>query len=171
MVSAKRTLLDSKSRLPLKFKRETAQTLKIYLVKVCGRDNKAIVWTMESVKQIPLDSKSRVGHRWYTISSMSRFRIQTRRIGAKTACRQLLHSAATTRCTQRYPTPFRVCIGGWVTRLRILYGAFKVLSCGFSWKRFIQKFWYDLPIAIAFLASWWAPEGQKRQQWLFFQQN
>ena len=51
MVSAKRTLLDRKSRLTFKFKQETAQTLKIYFVKVLDREDKTIVRTMVSVKQ------------------------------------------------------------------------------------------------------------------------
>ena len=64
MISAKWTLLDSKSSLAFKFKRETTQTLKVYFVKVYGRDNKTIVQTMASVKQTLLDSKSSVAFKF-----------------------------------------------------------------------------------------------------------
>ena len=40
---------------------------------------------------------------------------------------QLLHSAATTRCTLCYQTPFRVYLGGWVTRLNDTHA---VVACG-----------------------------------------
>ena len=51
------------SWLAFKFKRETVQTLKTYLVQVRDvrdRDDKIIVRTMGNVKQTLLDSKSRV---------------------------------------------------------------------------------------------------------------
>ena len=40
MASKKRTVLDAKADCSFKFKRETAQTLKIYLVQVSDRGNK-----------------------------------------------------------------------------------------------------------------------------------
>ena len=64
--------------------------LKIYFIKVCNRDDKAIV-------QIVTDIFGR--------QKQSNFQIQTRRLSVKIASRQLFHSAATTR-TQCYQTLF-----------------------------------------------------------------
>ena len=69
------------------------------------RHDKTVVWTTASVKQVLLDSKSKPAFEW------------TRKLGTKTASTQLLHSAATTHCTQCYQTPFHAHIWGWVTRL------------------------------------------------------
>ena len=41
-------------------------------------------------------------------------------------------------------------------------------SVSFHGKYFIQEFWHHLLVTSAFLASWWAFEGQKRQWWLLF---
>ena len=121
MVSAKQTLLDSKSRLAFKFKWETAQTLKIYFVEVCGSDNKTIVQTMASVKQTILDSKSRIAFEFKREELVQKPRASNYCI----PLRQLVH-----KC---YQTPFRVHIGGWVTRL---ISALAASSCCWSWAFF-----------------------------------
>ena len=50
----------------------------------------------------------------------------------------------------------------------VLYGVFKVLPFGFPRKCFIQEFWHHLLVTAAFLAPWWAFDGQTRQWWLLF---
>ena len=59
-INAKRTLLDRKNRL----KRETAQMLKIYFVKVHDKDDKTIIQMIASVKQTFLGTKSRVAFKF-----------------------------------------------------------------------------------------------------------
>ena len=60
----------------------------------------------------------------------------------------------------------------WEQGVKGLFMVFsRFLSCGFSWKCFVQKFWHHLPITTAVLASWWAPDGQKRQWWLLFNET
>ena len=86
-----------KADCSFKFKWETARTLKIYFEKVSDRGNETIVEMIAIVKQVILASKSRL------VFEFKR----------KTASMQLLHSAATTRCTQCYQTPFSHAFAFW----------------------------------------------------------
>ena len=107
MVSEKRTLLDRNSRLAFKFKRETAQTWKIYLVHVRDRGDKTvIIQTMANVKQTLLDSKSRVAFEFKREDLVQKLQVGNYCI----LLQQLLVHNATV--VTRHG-----CIGGWVTRL------------------------------------------------------
>ena len=79
-----------------------------------------------------------------------------------------MHEGYSSRSVMELAAAYPVCWKLGAIRFSVLLSTY--VSCGFRWKRFLQKFWRDLLITSAFFA-FWTLDGQKTQPWLLFKKT